>query len=644
MIVLSGLGKHFGPKTLFEDVTLQLNPGCRYGLVGANGSGKTTFLRMLAGDEPIDAGTVTFGKEIRFGVLRQNQFAADEERILSVAMRGDAEVFGALAELDRLSHESAPSVERMNELNELVARLSGYTLESRAREMLVGLGIPAAQLEQPLRTLSGGFKLRVLLAQVLVGRPDVLLLDEPTNHLDILSIRWLEQFLQSYAGAAVVISHDRRFLDSVANRMLDVDYETITEYAGNYTQFLVAKVETRERKEAEIAKQERIIAQKKAFVDRFGASATKARQAQSRLKQIARIEVDELAQTSRRAPLFRFEQTRQTGKDVLHVEGVSKAYGEKKVLSGVGFDVRRGERVALIGANGIGKSTLLRILVERLKADAGEHAWGLHVKIGYFAQDHHELLSDPKLTPLDFVWNACPAEPTTYVRGQLGRMLFTGKEVEQSVATLSGGEAARVVFARICVEKPNVLVLDEPTNHLDLETIDALTDALSTYEGTLIFVSHDRYFVSRLATRVIELRADGLHDFMGGYEDYLAKDGADHLDADAVALKAKKDKKDTAEAKSSQVSWEERKRRENRKKNLPKRRDQLLAVIETSEREKNEILEKYAEPTFYEKTKNADIDRLERRKTELDKLIEESMAEWEQVEVELAELESEVEA
>ncbi len=644
MIVLSGLGKHFGPKTLFEGVTLQLNPGCRYGLVGANGSGKTTFLRMLAGDEPIDEGSIVFGKEIRFGVLRQNQFASDEERILSVAMRGDAEVFDALAELDRLSHEALPSVSRMNELNERVARLDGYTLESRAREMLVGLGIPAVQLNEPLRTLSGGFKLRVLLAQVLVGRPEVLLLDEPTNHLDILSIRWLEQFLQSYEGAAVVISHDRRFLDAVANRMLDVDYETITEYAGNYTQFLGAKAEIRERKEAEIAKQERVIAQKKAFVERFGASATKARQAQSRLKQIARIEVEELAQSSRRAPLFRFEQVRQTGKDVLHVEGVSKAYGDKKVLANVGFDVRRGERVAIIGANGIGKSTLLRILVDRLKADAGEHAWGLHAKVGYFAQDHHELLNDPKLTPLDFVWNACPAEPTTFVRGQLGRMLFTGSEVEKSVMTLSGGEAARVVFARICVEKPNVLVLDEPTNHLDLETIDALTEALSTYEGTLLFVSHDRYFVSRLATRVIELRADGLHDFMGGYEDYLAQDGADHLDADAVALKAKKEKREALEGKQPQLSWEERKRRENRRKNLPKRRDQLLALIESSENEKNGILERYAEPTFYEKTKNADIEKLEARKTELDKIIEDAMVEWESVEAELSELGAEAEA
>ncbi len=640
MIVVSGLGKHYGPKTLFEDVTLQLNPGCRYGLVGANGSGKSTFLKILAGDEHYDAGQITFGKQIRFGVLRQNQFASDEEKILRVAMRGDAEVFAALDELDRLSHEASPDVERMNDLNELVARLDGYTLESRAREMLVGLGIAASQVEMPLRTLSGGFKLRVLLAQVLVGRPDVLLLDEPTNHLDILSIRWLEQFLQYFAGAAVVISHDRRFLDAIANRMLDVDYETIIEYAGNYSAFLGAKAEMREQKEAQIEKQEKIIAQKKAFVERFGAKATKAKQAQSRLKQIEKIEVEELAQSSRRAPNFRFEQVRPTGKDVLAVEGVAKAYGEKRVLSGVNFKVQRGERVGIIGANGIGKSTLLRILVERLTADSGGHAWGLHTKVGYFAQDHHELLSDPKLTPLDFVWNACPSEPTTYVRGQLGRMLFSGNEVEKSVATLSGGEAARVVFARLSVEKPNVLVLDEPTNHLDIETIDALTDALADYEGTLLFVSHDRYFVSRLATRIIELRADGLHDFMGGYEDYLARDGADHLDIDAAVLKAKKEKQASEEPKNT-LSWEERKRRENRKKNLPKRRDQLLAAIEAAEKERSEILERYAEPTFYEKTKTADIERLERKKTALDKVIEESMAEWETVEAELAELEAE---
>jgi ATPase subunit of ABC transporter with duplicated ATPase domains len=643
MIVASGLAKHFGPKTLFEDVQLQLNPGQRYGLVGANGSGKTTFLKILAGDEPYDGGSLSFGKQLRLGVLRQDQFAADEERILTVAMRGDAEVFRALEELDHLSsgaatHPPEELAQRMTELNETLARLDGYTLESRARETLVGLGIPAGNLEQPLRTLSGGFKLRVLLAQVLVGRPDVLLLDEPTNHLDILSIRWLERFLQTYAGCAVVISHDRRFLDAICTRTLDVDYETITDYPGNYTNFLAQKVATRERKEAEIARAEKVIAQKRAFVERFGAKATKARQAQSRLKQIEKIEVGELAQSSRRAPLFSFQQERPSGKDVLAVEEIAKAYGDKRVLRGVNFAVRRGERVAVIGANGIGKSTLLRILVDRLAADAGRYEWGIHAKVGYFAQDHHELLSDPKLTPLEFVWEACPTEPTTYVRGHLGRMLFSGSEVDKPVSALSGGEAARLVFTRIAVEKPNVLVLDEPTNHLDLETIDALAGALEKYEGTLLFVSHDRYFVSRLATRIIDLRADGLHDFMGSYEDYLARDGDDHLDVDAVVLKAKKEAQADKAAAVPQLSWEERKRRENRRKALPKRRDQLMEEIEAAEAEKAAIDGRFAEPGFFERTSPEEVARLQNRQQELDRAATKAMEEWEQVESELAEL------
>src|SRR5688572_6643548 len=285
MITLSGLGKNFGQKTLFEGVSLQLNPGERYGLVGANGSGKTTFLKILAGDEAAD-GQITFGKSLRLGVLRQDRFADDSQRIVDVAMKGDLEVFQALHEHERLTHEPEPDAARIIELNDLIAHGDGYTLETRAREVLVGLGLNADNLDRPLSTLSGGFKLRVLLAQVLVSRPDVLLLDEPTNHLDILSIRWLERFLLGYKGCAVIISHDRRFLDAVATRMLDVDYQTVIDYPGNYTSFLEQKEQTRERKEVEIARTERIVAEKKAFIERFRYKASKARQAQSRVKQL----------------------------------------------------------------------------------------------------------------------------------------------------------------------------------------------------------------------------------------------------------------------------------------------------------------------------------------------------------------------
>lgn len=646
MINISDLAKQFGPNVLFQGVTLQLNPRERYGLVGANGSGKSTFLKILIGDEGADQGDITFGKQLRLGVLRQDQFAEDKETIVRVAMGGDSEVFSALEEVDRLSEEAEPDAHRIADLNEVISHNDGYTLEARAREILVGLGIHADQLDLPLSILSGGFKLRVLLAQVLVGRPDVLLLDEPTNHLDILSIRWLEQFLGTFPGCAVIISHDRRFLDSVTTHILDVDYGDIIDYPGNFSAFEASKAQARELKEAQVERAEKVIAEKKAFVERFRAKATKARQAQSRVKQIEKIQVEQIAPSSRRAPLFNFQQERPTGKDVLAVDGVSKSYGDKSVLKDVAFKVTRGERVAVIGENGIGKSTLLKIITENLKANEGTFEWGVHARLGYFAQDHHDLLNDAKLTPLDFVWNAVPQETTSYVRGQLGRMLFSGDEVEKRVTSLSGGEAARVIFARIAVQKPNILILDEPTNHLDLESIEALAESLRSYEGTLIFVSHDRWFVSKIANRIIELKPDGLHDFRGSYDEYLARDGADHLDTEAVSLKAKANKSSKAEKKSKvealepELSYEERKRRANRLKSLPKKRDTLLAQIEKLETEKAGIQKRYAEPGFFTDVDEDERKGVQKREVTLDEQLSHAMKEWESVEEELAQLEA----
>jgi len=637
VIQIRNLAKQYGPKVLFEEVTLQLNPKERYGLVGANGSGKSTFLKILIGDEGSDAGEVSFGKKLRLGVLRQDHFHSDDAKIVDVAMRGDEEVFHALSEVDRLSHEEEVDADGIASFTEIIADNDGYTLESRSREILVGLGIPSAQLDEPLGTLSGGFKLRVLLAQVLIGRPDVLLLDEPTNHLDILSIRWLEEFLAGFAGCAVIISHDRRFLDSVTTHVLDVDYQTILDYTGNYSAFLAAKEENRELREAQVARAEKIIAEKKAFVERFGAKATKAKQAQSRVKQIEKIEVQEIVNSSRRAPLFRFEPERKTGKDVLKVEDIFKSYGDKSVLRDVSFEVKRGERIAVIGENGIGKSTLLKIVTENLAADSGTFEWGVHVKLGYFSQDHHELLEDPKLTPLEFVWGAVPQAETSYVRGQLGRMLFTGDEVEKKVPSLSGGEAARVIFARISILKPSVLILDEPTNHLDLEAIEALAEALSQYEGTLLFVSHDRWFVSRIANRIIELKPDGLHDFQGTYDEYLSRDGDDHLNHEAVSLKAKSSKKAQA-APKVELSYDERKRRANRIKALPKKRDAAMSAIEALEAEKQEIHRKYADPAFFGSASDAEQDKLRAREAVVETELVAKMEEWEKLEAQLAEL------
>jgi ATPase subunit of ABC transporter with duplicated ATPase domains len=637
VIGTTNLGKSYGARTLFEGVSLKLVAGSRYGLVGANGSGKTTFLEVLAGDEPATEGTVALPKDGRIGVLRQDRFLDDDHLVLDVAMAGDELVTKARAEQRALLAAGVPDAARLADLEDRIAAHDGYTLEARASAILEGLGIPVASHRQPLATLSGGFKLRVLLAQVLVGGPDALLLDEPTNHLDILSIRWLEKFLAAYQGCALVISHDQRFLDNVSTHILDVDYGTITLYPGNYSAFVREKAAIRERKEAEVARAEATVAEKKAWVERFGAKATKARQAQSRLKQIEKIEVEELESTSRRAPMFKFEPERPSGRDVLEIDSVTKSYGDKRVLRGVSILVRRNERVAIIGPNGLGKSTLLKIATNRLAADSGTVKWGHEARVGYFAQDHREVLPDPEATPLSIIWDTVPKEGTAYVRGQLGRVLFSGGDVEKKVGALSGGEAARLVFCRIMVERPNVLVLDEPTNHLDLESIAALVEALRAFEGTIVFVSHDRAFVSALATRILEVTEEGFRDFPGTYDEYLERCGDDHLDADAVVLKVKKQLDDGAvKASDGALSWEEQKRKRNRQKQLPARRDDVVAAIENAEARKAAIHARWCEPGYYEKTPKEEIAALEREETELGPKIEALVGEWEALESEIA--------
>ncbi|HYH80757.1 MAG TPA: ABC-F family ATP-binding cassette domain-containing protein [Longimicrobium sp.] len=547
MISVSNLEKSYGDRVLFEDAAFQLNPGERYGIVGANGSGKTTLLRILSGDTEATRGTVSIPKSARIGVLRQDHFLYEDEEILGVALMGHPELWKAIVEKDALlakAHEHF-DYERFSELEETVQRLDGYTAEARAAIILEGLGLPTEIHRDPLSTLSGGFKLRVLLAQVLAGKPDVLLLDEPTNHLDILSIRWLEKFLHDYDGPVAVISHDHRFLDNVATHIIDVDYQTATLYHGNYSDFLVQKVEDRERKEKEIEGRQKEIAHHQKFVDKFKAKASKARQAQSKLKMIERKvdELEELPGSSRRYPKFRFVPRRPSGKEVLKIDGVRKAYGDKEVLHGVDLHVNRGDRLVIMGPNGIGKSTLLKILVGDVEADQGGVEWGYETHPGYFAQDHHEQLEDVDRTAEQWLWDFCPGKDRGFVRGHLGLMLFSGDDGEKRLSALSGGEAARLVFSRLALEQPNVLVLDEPTNHLDLESIEALVAALQNYEGTLILVSHDRWFVGQLATRVVEITRDGIRDYRGTYQEYVHACGDDHLDADTVVLKAKREGK-----------------------------------------------------------------------------------------------------
>jgi ATPase subunit of ABC transporter with duplicated ATPase domains len=643
MISVSNLEKSFGDRVLFADAAFQLNPGERYGIVGANGSGKTTLLSILSGDAEASAGTVSIPKALRLGVLRQDQFLYEDEEILSVALMGNPELWEAMVEKEKIlarAHEHFDA-DRFSELEETVQRLDGYTAEARAATILEGLGLPTEVHRQPLSTLSGGFKLRVLLAQVLAGGPDVLLLDEPTNHLDILSIRWLEKFLHDFEGPVAVISHDHRFLDNVATSILDVDYQTVTLYRGNYTDFLQQKVDDRERREKEIEGRQKEIAHHQKFVDRFKAKASKARQAQSKLRMIERKaeELEELPGSSRRYPKFRFEQRRESGRDVLKISGIRKAFGDKEVLPGVDLQVRRGDRMVIMGPNGIGKSTLLKILMGELAADQGEVEWGYETRPGYFAQDHHEQLDDSDRTAEQWLWDFCPGKDRGFVRWHLGLMLFSGDDGEKRLSALSGGEAARLVFSRLALEQPNVLVLDEPTNHLDLESIEALVAGLQNYEGTLILVSHDRWFVGQLATRVVEISRDGIRDYQGTYEEYVHACGDDHLDADNVVLKARREEK-----KEKKPSGNGRRDggRENggrdgavQRDRLERRRDELTAEIEAAEARIVEIDRIFAGPGYFDTTPPDRVQVLQGERGRVQQRVEQLMQDWERVEEEL---------
>jgi ATPase subunit of ABC transporter with duplicated ATPase domains len=648
MISVSNLKKEFGDRVLFEGAAFQLNPGQRYGLVGANGSGKTTLLNILTGDLDATAGTVSVPRSARLGVLRQDQFLYEDQEVLGVALMGNPELWEALVGKEAVlarAHEHFDA-DRFSELEETIQRHDGYTAEARAAAILEGLGLPAVVHRRPLSTLSGGFKLRVLLAQVLASAPDVLLLDEPTNHLDILSIRWLEKFLHDFAGPVVVISHDHRFLDNVCTNILDVDYQTVTLYHGNYTKFLESKQLDRERREKEIEGRQKEIAHHQKFVDRFKAKASKARQAQSKLRMIERQaeDLEELPGSSRRYPKFRFSQRRPSGRDVLKIRGIQKAFGTNEVLHGVDLEVRRGDRLVILGPNGIGKSTLLKIVMGELEPDAGEVEWGYEAHPGYFAQDHRKALEESDRTAEEWLWDFCPGKDRGFVRGQLGLMLFSGDESEKRLSALSGGEAARLVFSRLSLENPNVLVLDEPTNHLDLESIEALVAGLQNYDGTMILVSHDRWFVGQLASRVVEISADGIRDYPGTYEEYVHACGDDHLDADRVTLKAdsagKKGKKE-ARVERARVRGAEGNGNARpvdatvRRAQLEERRDELTARIDAAEARVAEIDARFCAPGFYEATSPDEVGALESERAELVGTVERLMGQWESLEREI---------
>jgi ATPase subunit of ABC transporter with duplicated ATPase domains len=529
MISVSNVSMRYGGKVLFEDVTATFLKGRRYGLTGPNGAGKSTFMHLLSGELEPQKGSVVRPKKV--GVLRQDQFAFDAYRVIDTVIMGNLPLWEALAEREELYSKSELSDDegmRLGELEGIVAEEDGYSAESDAAVLLDGLDIPEPLHSRKMSELQGGQKVRVLLAQALFGNPEALLLDEPTNYLDLASIHWLQHFLTRYEGALIAISHDRHFLNSVSTHTADIDYQTIITYPGGYDDMVLQKTQIRSSIEAENAQRERKIAQLNEFIARFSAG-TRASQVTSRKKEVERLQTTELARSNIQRPFIRFEMKRPSGRHALEFKNVTKGYGKMQVIHGFSAAIHRGEKIALMGRNGVGKTTLLKALLANAPGvddpdvglDTGIVTWGHEVQVGYFAQDHRGSIKNG-ITVADWLHNFDPQASKEEIRGLLGQMLFSGEEGLKPTDALSGGEAARLIFCKLMLQKPNVLAFDEPTNHLDLESINALNIALQKFDGTVLLVTHDEDLVDEVATRIWNFENGQIEEFLGRYEEYVA--------------------------------------------------------------------------------------------------------------------------
>jgi ATPase subunit of ABC transporter with duplicated ATPase domains len=523
MISVQDVTKAFGPKKLFEDVNVAFSPGNRYGLTGPNGAGKTTFMRILSGEEEPDTGKVF--KPRKLGTLRQDHFRFEDNRVLDVVLMGNGPLWEAIQEKERLLAKGEITDEdghRLAELENVIAEEDGYSAEADAAELLQGLGIEEPWHDQPMRALAGGYKLRVLLAQALFGKPQGLLLDEPTNHLDIESIRWLERFLHAYEGVLITISHDRHFLNAICTHIADIDYESIITYPGGYDDMVRQKGQVRSKVESENAEKAKKIEQLREFVARFHAG-TRASQVQSRIRAMTKLKLEDMKRSNIAAPFIKFEQKAPSGKQTLTVEDIEKKFGGNEVVLPFSALVTRGEKIAVIGKNGAGKSTLVKMIAGEMQPDRGHVKWGHQAQVGYLPQDQAGVIR-PGTTAFGWLRELEDKLSNEEISGLLGRMLFSGEERMKPTATLSGGETVRLLMAKLMLFKDNVLVLDEPTNHLDLQSIAALSDGLQKYEGTVIVVTHDQELIREVASRIwVMHKGEPILDFNGSFDDLVTK-------------------------------------------------------------------------------------------------------------------------